>query len=263
MKVISLLNEKGGVGKTTLSVHIAAGLANLGKRVLLIDADAQGHSTIMLGQSKRGGLYDLVVREASWRDCTVAVSPDVWAEPSWNGSDGALMVVPSNVETQGITNMVDDTAILKERLEEIEDVVDYVIIDTSPTPSLLHAMLYYATHGIIMPSQPEGLAMDGLAHTTRHMTRVNKLRRNAGLPTAKFLGVVPTMFDARTNAHEWGLNEIRKHFGETTTWPVMPMRTIWRDVSAKRVTIFSHAPRDVAADEMRAIVRRTMEAIHV
>src|SRR5690242_15083890 len=98
MKIITLLNEKGGVGKTTLAVHIAAGLAARGERVVLVDADAQGHATVMLGMSNEPALHDLLVREASFKDTLRFVAPEVYAP--YGESKGQLFLLPGDTETR-------------------------------------------------------------------------------------------------------------------------------------------------------------------
>src|SRR5689334_141034 len=134
MITVTLLNEKGGVGKTTLATHIAAGLAILGAKVLLVDADPQGHATVTLGQTKAPGLYDLLVRDALFKDTLQVVSPEVYETPNQK-AQGELFVIPSNVETRNIANSISDAFAIAERFRELEDIIDVVVFDTSPTPS--------------------------------------------------------------------------------------------------------------------------------
>ena len=107
MNVITLLNEKGGVGKTTLATHIAAGLAIKGYRVVLIDSDPQGNATSAVGLEKRPNFYDLTVRNDSWRDVLGTVHPDVYGEPH-EAPKGQLLAVSGNKESRNIANMIGD-----------------------------------------------------------------------------------------------------------------------------------------------------------
>ncbi|NWF71270.1 MAG: AAA family ATPase [Chloroflexi bacterium] len=114
MITFSLINEKGGIGKTTLATHIAAGLAIRGYRVLLIDADPQGHATFSFGLEKRGGLFDLLVRDAAFKDVLLAPPLTAFAPDPIRGR---LFLLPSNVETRAIPNLIDDVTLLAKRLQ--------------------------------------------------------------------------------------------------------------------------------------------------
>ena len=111
MKVITLLNEKGGVGKTTLAVHMAMGLAARGAKVLLVDGDPQGHATIRCGLRKSAGLYDLLVRDAEWRNVVVQVKPEKFGMPGEVLPTGRVWMLPSNVETRNIANSISEAYI--------------------------------------------------------------------------------------------------------------------------------------------------------
>lgn len=257
MQVVTLLNEKGGVGKTSLAVHLAAGLAIRGERVLLVDADAQGHSTLHLGLPESGGLYRLLAQEAEFKDVLIVPTAEVWAGEYPVEKGGSLCVLPSNVETRAIPLVVSDVALLRDRLDEMTAYVDVVVIDTSPTPSLLHSMIYLASDHMIHPSQCESLSLDGLRKSIYHMAKLKATRKSFGLENATLMGVQPTMFDARTNAHNYALGLIREHFGERA-WPALPMRTVWRDTTWERKTLFAAAPEHQATEEVWGMVDRVM-----
>jgi chromosome partitioning protein len=250
MQTITLLNEKGGVGKTTLSVNIAAGLALRGKKVLLIDTDAQANATNQLQLPEDGGLYQLLVKEAEWN--SIILSPK---ESVWGGANpkGELMVATSNLETRAIPLLVDDATLLRERLNELEEHVDVVVIDTSPTPSLLHSMIYLCSDYMIYPTQAEILSMVGLAKSVSHMQRSKDMRKAFGLRETVLMGVQPTMYQAQTIAHQHGLEKIRAQFG-TLTWKPLMQRTIWREASFAQQSIFSYAPEDAATKEMLSVI---------
>lgn len=114
MKVITLLNEKGGVGKTTLATHLAMGMAARGAKVLLVDGDPQGHATIRCGVKKSPGLYELLVRDAQWREVVVNVAPEKFGIPGEVLPAGRLWVLPSNVETRNIANSISESSLLAE-----------------------------------------------------------------------------------------------------------------------------------------------------
>lgn len=250
MQVVTLLNEKGGVGKTTLSVHIAAGLAMKGKRVLVIDADAQANATSQLRVPESNGLYSLLVQDGEWNEV-------LWKSPE---VEGELLVVPSNLETRVIPMLVDDAALLRERLSELDGFVDVVVIDTSPTPSMLHSMIYMATDYMVYPTQCELLSMEGLAKSIQHMNKLNNNRRALGLPDAELLGIQPTMYDVRTNAHDYGLGLIVGEF-KRKTFPALPVRTVWRDAAFAKRTLFHYAPEHQATIEAWSMVERVQKGM--
>ena len=107
-RIISIASQKGGVGKTTIATHIAAGLAVRGMRVLLVDADPQGHATVSLGLQKEPGLYDLLVRDATFKSVLRFIPPKSYQIPN-QAVNGQLFVLPSNVETRNIANSISDS----------------------------------------------------------------------------------------------------------------------------------------------------------
>jgi len=258
MKVISLLNEKGGVGKTTLSVHIAAGLAIRGARVLLIDADPQSHATVAFGLSKEPMLHDLLVRDLPFQEAIRRVPQDKYKFPD-RKPEGELLVIPSDISTRVIPLMISDAMALKDRLEELEHVIDYVIIDTSPTPSMFNANIYMCTDVLIYPTKCEYLSFDGLIESIKHRDEATKLRENYGLSAVKIGGIIPTMYRAGTQADEYGIKVLRDRFG-SLVWPEIKLRTVWNQASFARKILFNFAPDTKAANEAWQVVQRA-EAI--
>ena len=133
MKVVTLLNEKGGVGKTTVATHLATGLAIKGYRVLLVDADPQGHATVMFGLSKEPGLSDLLIRNAPYQRVLRPIPPEMYEIPG-EPVRGRLYLISSNVETRNISTSMSNILVFRDRLLPLETTVDVVIVDTSPTP---------------------------------------------------------------------------------------------------------------------------------
>lgn len=258
MKVLTLLNEKGGVGKTTLSTHIAAGLAIRGKRVILVDADPQGHATVAFGLQKAPMLHDLLVRDLPFQQATQRIPKETYGTPGKTVT-GELLVVPSDASTRVIPLMTSDVMVVRERFRELENVIDFVIFDTAPTPSLLHGSIYMATDAIIYPTKCEYLSFDGLIESLRHKDEASKTRLKAGLSEVEIGGIIPTMYRAGTQADDYGLEMLNERFGETV-WHPIRLRTVWNQASFARRVLFNFAPDTKACADAWKIVDRA-EAI--
>lgn len=259
MKVITLLNEKGGVGKTTIATHIAAGLAVKGYRVVLVDSDPQGHATVLCGLPKEPGLYNLLVREAPFKDTMRLVPAEQYQIPG-EPCTGQLFVVPSNIETRNIANSISDAFAVSDRLSELESLVDFVVFDTSPTPSLLHGSIYLATDYIIYPTKCEYLSFDGLVESIKHREAAQAHRDKWNLGPIEVLGIVPTMYRNQTIEHSENLRELQEQFGDLV-WPPIHQRTIWAEAVTMRQPVFAIAPQTKAAAEALALVERVLGAV--
>ncbi len=261
MRIITLLNEKGGVGKTTLATHIATGLAVRGLRVMLVDSDPQGHATIALGQTRGPGLYNLLVREASFKDVLVPVSSEVYGIPGQEVT-GRLHLIQSNEETRAIPMLTSDSMIILRRFRDIEKHFDVVVFDTSPTPSLLHGAIYLATHAIVYPTECEYLSIDGLAQSFQHRRDLQPTRSQWGLGELEVMGIVPTRYRATTLLHSTNLARLQKNFG-SKVWSPLTLATIWGEASAQRRPVFHVAPDSRAAHEMWEVVGKVQEHLAV
>lgn len=257
-KRIVLKNHKGGVGKTTLSLHIAIGLALRNRRVLLIDTDPQGHISNQLDMAEFGGLYRLLVQQAEWREVLRQPSPAAWC--GMEATIGELLVVSSNLETRAIPLMIDNPLVLRERLAELEGRFDAVIFDTSPTPSLLQNVVDLASDYALLPSKCEMLSLDGLKKTTNALSQQNAARQSYGIEPIELLGVIPTMY-RDTNSNIYGRDLLEEHFGAGMVWDPIPLRTIWTDREYARQSIFTYAPRSEAADEMTRVIERLLNYV--
>lgn len=256
LQVVTALNEKGGVGKTSLSVQIAAGLAILGQRVLLLDSDPQANATEQFRMKPFDGLLRLLAQDADWKDVVFA------PEQMWHNGDakGSLYVMPCHENVRALPLMLSNAWELRDRLNELADmnVVDVVVIDTSPTPSLLHSMIYMSTHWFLFPTECESMSIDGLAKSTLHWKQANEERKGRGIPGSQILGIVPTMYRQNTMSHSTNLGSIQKHFGKLAWSPIM-LRTVWGQASDVKRTLFSYAPDDIATVEAWNVVKRVQE----
>lgn len=261
MKSITLLNEKGGVGKTTSAVTVAAGLAIEGARVLLIDTDPQAHATESLRMKPFDGLVRLLAQDAAWDAVSFPVEQDVWAGGSY-APRGSLHIVPSHMNTRALPMLLNDNfEILAERLAEIENEVDVVVFDTSPTPSVIHGLVYLASDAILFPSECEYLSMKGLASSYKNMNAGNRARARFGIDPIKLLGVQPVKFEEITNNHRGNLKRLWETFGVEKVWPPMRKATIWRTASQRGQSIFAFAADHPVEMEAWTMVRRLITEV--
>lgn len=257
MRVISLIMEKGGVMKTTLATSLAAALSIEGNKTLLIDADPQGHATIAFGWNPNANpdeppppnLYDLLVRKTRWNNALRATLPDKL------GGSIPLAFLPGNAETLSIPTQISDAALLHKRIQELKDAFDYVVIDTSPSPSLFNASILFATDYAIVPCVPEALPMAGLAATIPHIREFGAAREAYHMPATQILGIVPTMYQSNTIEHQLNLEKMQKDYdnpdGDELQIPVLKpiaKRIVWAE-AARRHSIFVEAPYSEAAKE--------------
>lgn len=263
MQVITLLNEKGGVGKTTCAVHLACGLAARGQKVMLIDGDPQGHATIRVGHKKAPALYDLLVRDGEWKNVARPVLPECFGVPGQKLPDGKLWVVPSNVETRNIANSISDADALAMRLDELRSLVDVVIIDTSPTPSLLHGAFYTATDAIIYPTKLAFTSFDGLAESINRRMQADKTRQQRwGLSPIRVAGIIPVEYRGTTNEQRSNLEALKKQFNGLV-WDPIPQGTLWTESESRALPVYSLEPNSDAAMYCWEMVDRAEEAIRV
>jgi chromosome partitioning protein len=265
MKVLMLLNEKGGVGKTTMAATIGAGLAIMGYRVLLVDADPQGHLTLSFGLKKQHSLYDLLVRDAEFNDPGIVypISPELYALPNAKAEQGRLFVIPGNRETRLIAQALEtELFAIRKKMMELEqaNVVDVVIFDTSPTPSAFHALIFLAAQHIIYPTEVTYLSFDGLVASIQSTTGYSNKKKESGLEEIKLTGIIPTKFRAKTLEHQEKYRALKKGFGELV-WHPMPQSVIWEEAIARHRSIFNYAHEHPVAGDAWKVVRATKESV--
>lgn len=248
MKVVTFMNEKGGVGKTTVSTHIAALMAAWGYRVMLVDAAPQGHATFSFGLKKEPGIYNWLVRDLPLEE-VVRTPPSIEAIAiPGKPFEGKLFIIPSNAETIGIPAQVDSYA-LRNGLDEFKDFLDLVIIDTDPATSALASLIYMASDGVVIPTQVDSLSIDGLISTIQRIHSYP--HRKIGI-----LGVATNFYDHRTLIHRKNYGDLLK-VGQARQWAIWPpikMRTAFREASNLRRMVYT-LDTDSADAAARDVIR--------
>lgn len=206
MKIVCVFNQKGGVGKTTTNVNLAAYVAQKGFRVLVIDIDPQGNTTSGFGvdkESLENTTYDLLLSDAAITSTIIPME-----------SMENISIIPSNMDLAGadieLATMPDRERILKKKLEAVAEDFDYVFIDCPPSLGLLTINALTAAHSVIIPMQCEYYALEGISQLVKTINLVKKgLNKDLEIE-----GVVLTMFDGRRNLQIQVAEELKSYFGE-------------------------------------------------
>lgn len=212
-RIVAVANQKGGVGKTTTAINLAASLALAEKDILIIDADPQGNSTSGLGIDRNNlkeTLYDVFVGRAGMEEVVAGTEVE------------KLSIVPSSIDLLAVevelVNRPEREAVLAEALRPIADRFEYIIVDCPPSLGLLTLNALVAAASVLVPVQCEYYALEGLGLLTRTINLV----RDSYNPALQIEGILLTMFDSRNSLSRQVAQEVKKHFGDVVYSTVIP-----------------------------------------
>ena len=236
-KIISVANQKGGVGKTTTTVNLSTILAKKGKKVLLIDTDPQGNATSGLGVSKDVELsvYDILIGDTEFDETLQETAIK------------NLKVCPSNISLAGaevqLVSMMSREQRLKTKLDKIKDQYDYVLIDCPPSLGLVTLNAFTASDSVLIPVQCEYFALEGLGQLLNTVNLVKKhLNKNLEIE-----GALLTMYDARTNLSNQVVKEVKKYFEDKVYKTVIPRNVRLSEAPSYGMPITVYDPRSKGA----------------
>ena len=248
-RIISIANQKGGVGKTTTAVNVSAILAKRGKKVMLIDADPQGNASSGLGLEKEteNSLYDVLINdvdlESTLQDTTIKT----------------LKVCPSNMNLAGaeveLVSQMSREQRLKEKLDVIKDEFDFVIIDCPPSLGLITLNAFTASDSVLIPVQCEYFALEGLGQLLNTINLVKK-HLNKGLEVE---GAVLTMYDMRTNLSNQVVKEVKRYFEDKVYKTVIPRNIKLSEAPSYGMPITLYDPKSKGARAYEKLAREIMK----
>ncbi len=236
-KIIAIANQKGGVGKTTTSINLSSALVKLGKKVLLVDIDAQGNSCSGLGinkETEENSIYEVLIDKINIKEIVKNV-------------DNELFILPVNVNLAGaqveLLEMEDRDLRLKNSLEEIREDYDYIIIDCPPSLGIMTLNALVAANSVLIPLQCEYYALEGLAQLLKTISLLQK-RLNSNL----FIeGVLLTMYDSRTNLSNQVMEEATSYFKDKVYKTIIPRNVKLSEAPSYGQPINVYEPTSVGA----------------
>ena len=241
---LAIVNQKGGVGKSTTSVNLGASLAEIGQKVMIIDVDPQGNATSGLGIDKssvENSIYNVLIDDIDVDEAILKTNLD------------QLYILPANIDLAGaeieLVSMMSRETKLKHALKKVEDDFDYILLDCPPSLGLLTLNALSAADSIIVPIQCEYYALEGLGQ----LIETVKLVRNNLNKNLEIEGVVLTMYDGRTNLSQQVSEEVNNFFGDKVYKTVIP-----RNVRLSEAPSFGQPITEYASDSKGAKMYRKL-----
>ena len=250
-KIISIINQKGGVGKTTTAVNLAAFLADKGYKTMLVDADSQGNATSGLSKDveSKETLYDVLLDDASIEEAVVKTDIK------------KLSILPASIDLAGaeieMVSMEKREFLMKRKLDQVRDKYDFILIDCPPSLGLMTLNALVASQEILIPIQAEFYALEGLSQLVKTVQVVTR-KLNPGL---SILGILLTMFDGRTNLSLQVADEVKKYFGNKVFRTVIPRSVKLSEAPSFGEPILTYAPKSKGAEAYKKLCREVIKRV--
>lgn len=249
-RIIAVANQKGGVGKTTTAINLSASLAELGKKVLIIDLDPQGNTTSGFGIEKNepeNTIYEMLIGDASVEECILHQVVE------------GLDLIPSNVNLSGaeieLIGVDRKEYILKDQIAKVQDEYDYVLIDCPPSLSMLTVNAMTTASSVLVPIQCEYYALEGL---TQLIYTINLVKERLN-PDLQMEGVVFTMYDARTNLSLQVVENVKNNLQQNIYKTIIPRNVRLAEAPSHGLPINQYDPRSAGAESYRLLAEEVIQ----
>lgn len=251
MEIIAITNQKGGVGKTTTAINLAAALGQVGKKVLLFDLDSQANSTVGLGTEKHNievDIFDVIFNDKSIYDAIIETSAEnVFLVPSTSQL--------ATTDIQLIQQQKLEEKIFDKPLKELKDDFDYVIMDCPPSLGMVNKNALSSAHKVIIPMQAEYYALEGLTQLLSTISIVKKLNN----PDIQIGGILITMYNPRTNLAVEVKEEVQKFFKEKVFEATIPRNIKLAEAPSTGLSIFDYDKTSSGAKTYRKLAKEVLE----